>query len=121
MKYVCMIYYDEATLDALPPSEYDALVREALAYDEELRLRGCLVAGQALERSSASAVVRPRGGSFVTTDGPFVESKEQLGGFLLIEARDLNEAIQLAARIPPARLGCVELRPVREPVGGRSG
>ncbi|MEW6268517.1 MAG: YciI family protein [Thermodesulfobacteriota bacterium] len=113
MRYACMIYYDESTLDSLSPSDYEALVREALAYDEELRKSGHFVAAQALERSATAAIVRSRHGRISTTDGPFAETKEQLGGFVLIEARDLNEAIQVAARIPPGRLGCVEVRPVK--------
>ncbi|HEY8515504.1 MAG TPA: YciI family protein [Candidatus Binatia bacterium] len=114
MKYACMIYYDEHTLDTLSPSEYDALVREALAYDQELRESGHFILGQALESARSAAIVRPRaGGRITTSDGPLLETKEQLGGFVLIEARDLNEAIQLAARIPPARFGCVEVRPVK--------
>src|SRR5690606_2351803 len=93
-----MVYYDEPTLDTLSPSEYDALVREALAYDQELRESGHFILGQALESARSAAIVRPRaGGRITTSDGPLLETKEQLGGFVLIEARDLNEAIQLAA------------------------
>ncbi|HYB99210.1 MAG TPA: YciI family protein [Candidatus Limnocylindrales bacterium] len=114
MKYLCMIYCDERALDALPRSEYERLVAEALAYDEELRRGGHFVMGQALERSHAAATLRVRSSSVATTDGPFAETKEQLGGFILVEARDLNEAIQLASRIPPARFGAVEVRPVRD-------
>jgi len=113
MKYLCMIYYDEKVLDALGPAEYEALVGEALAYDEELRQSGHLVVAQALEPAGAAATVRTRNGRVSATDGPFAETKEQVGGFILIEARDLNEAIQVAARIPPGRLGCVEVRPVK--------
>jgi hypothetical protein len=114
MKYLCMIHVDESALDALSPAENDALSREALEYDDELRASGHFVAAQALERAGAAAIVRTRNGRTSTTDGPFAETKEQLGGFVLIEARDLNEAIQVAARIPPGRLGCVEVRPVKE-------
>jgi hypothetical protein len=114
MKYLCMVYYDEKTLDALGPSEYDALVREALAYDDELRTSGHFVVAQALQPVETATSVRIRSGKVSTTDGPFVETKEQLGGFILVEARDLNEAIHLASRIPPARLGGVEIRPVKE-------
>ncbi len=114
MRYLCMIYFEEKTLDALPRSEYDALVAEALAYDEELRKSGRFVVAQALQPVETATTLRIRKGKVSTTDGPFAETKEQLGGFILIDARDLNEAIQLAARIPPARLGGVEVRPIKE-------
>jgi hypothetical protein len=113
MKYLCMIYFDEKRLDALPPSEHDALTNEALAYDEELRRGGHLVAAQALQPVDSATTLRLRNGKMSTMDGPFAETKEQLGGFILIEAADLNEALRVAARIPPARLGCVEVRPVK--------
>ena len=114
MRYLCMIYFDEKRLDALPPSDYDTLTEEALAYDEELRRNGHFVAAQALQPVDSATTLRPRNGKMSTTDGPFAETKEQLGGFILIEAADLNEALRLASRIPPARLGCVEVRPVKE-------
>jgi hypothetical protein len=114
MKYLCMIYYDEKILDGLSAEEHRALWSEALAYDEELRGSGHLILAEALGRTSTAATVRSRHGRISTSDGSFAETKEQLGGFILIEARDLNEAISVAARIPPGRLGCVEVRPVKE-------
>jgi hypothetical protein len=114
MRYLCMIYYDEKALDALSTSEYDQLADEAIAYDEELRRAGRFVAAHALEGVHAATTVRTRNGKTCTTDGPFAETKEQLGGFILIDARDLNEAIHLASRIPPGRLGSVEVRPIKE-------
>lgn len=114
MKYLCLVYLEEKLLDALSTSEADALVAEALAYDEELRASGHFVVAQALQPVATATSLRIRHGKLSTTDGPFVETKEQLGGFILIDARDLNEAIQLAARIPPARLGGIEVRPIRE-------
>jgi len=114
MKYLCLIYYDEKNLDGLPKSEFDALVAEARAYSEALRKSGHYVAGNALESVKTATTLRTRNGKLSTTDGPFAETKEQLGGFILIEARDLNEAIQVAAKAPPARLGCIEVRPIRE-------
>jgi hypothetical protein len=114
MKYLCMVYIEEKALDALSKSDYDALVRESLAYDEELRQRGHFIVAQALQPVQTAATVRTRDGKVSTTDGPFAETKEQLGGFILIEARDLNQAIQLASRIPSLRLGGVEVRPVKE-------
>jgi hypothetical protein len=114
MKYLCMVYVDEKTLDALPKRDYDALTDESLAYDEELRKSGHFIAAQALQPVQTATSIRIRNGELSATDGPFVETKEQLGGFVLIDARDLNEAIQLAAKIPPARLGGIEVRPIKE-------
>ena len=114
MKYLCLVYHDEKQLDALSRNEYDSLMGEALAYCEELRRSGHYLASEALQYVRAAATVRVRGGRLSVTDGPFAETKEQLGGFYLIEARDLNEAIRLAARMPPARLGSIEVRPLME-------
>jgi len=114
MRYLCLICYDERKLEALSKEERDALAQEADAYCEELRNGGHYVASDALYSVSTATTLRITSGRLSTTDGPFAETKEQLGGFILIEARDLNDAIRLAARIPPARLGCVEVRPVKE-------
>jgi len=119
MKYLCLVYMEQRTLDAMSPDEFDALVRESLANDEELRRRGHFVAAQALQPTSAATTLRVRGGRVVTSDGPFAETKEHLSGFIMIEARDLNEALQLAADIPMARMGSIEVRPVRELCGDR--
>ena len=104
MKYLCLVYLDDQKLHAVPD-------RECLACGEGLKERGLLIAAEALEPVQT---VRIRNGTVSVTDGPFAETKEQLGGFYLIDARDLNEAIQVAAKIPPAREGSVEVRPVRE-------
>ena len=114
MRYLCLIYIDERELDALSRSEHDALDGEALAYDEVLRKSGHYVVSNALQSVETATTIRIRNGKAFTTDGPFAETKEQLGGFILIEARDLNDAIRVASQIPPARLGCVEVRPVME-------
>jgi hypothetical protein len=114
MKYLCLIYYDEKNLDALSKSEYDALVDEALDYDEELQKSDHSIARGALQPVQTAITVRTRQGKVSITDGPFAETKEQLGGFILIEARDLNEAIHVASKIPPGRLGSVEVRPIKE-------
>jgi hypothetical protein len=114
MKYLCMVYVDEKMLDALTERDYDALTDESLAYDEELRKSGHFIVAQALQPVQTATSIRIRNGEVSATDGPFVETKEQLGGFVLIDARDLNEAIQLAAKIPPARLGGIEVRPIKE-------
>ncbi|MGH6946527.1 MAG: YciI family protein [Kiloniellales bacterium] len=114
MKYLCLIYIEERKLDALSQSELDALVGECLAHDEELNDSGHYLASEALQSVQTATTVQVRNGKLSATDGPFAETKEQLGGFFLIEARDLNDAIQVASRIPPARLGSIEVRPVRE-------
>jgi hypothetical protein len=114
MKYMCLVYYDEKTLAALSKSEYDALVEEVLAYREVLRKSGHYITSDGLQPVETATTVRIRNGRVSTTDGPFAETKEQLGGFMLIEARDLNDAIRVASKIPPIRLGCIEVRPLRD-------
>jgi hypothetical protein len=107
MKYLCLVYMEAAKLHAVPD-------RECLACGEGFRKSGVLVAAEALQPVETATTVRMRGGKVSVTDGPFAETKEQLAGFYLIDARDLNDAIQMAAKIPPAREGSVEVRPVRE-------
>ena len=114
MKFVFLIYHEEKTLDALPAKEMQTLVDGALDYDEEIRRSGHYIVSNALQRARTARTVRVRGGKVSTTDGPFVETKEQLGGFFLVEARDIDEACAVAARFPPARLGTIEVRPVQE-------
>ncbi len=114
MKYVCLVYYDENEVYSLPAGEWNSLVDRCVAYGEEIRDSGHFLDGAPLEPIATATTVRVRDGKISVTDGPFAETKEQLAGFYLIEARDLNEAIQVAARIPPARLGSIEVRPARE-------
>jgi hypothetical protein len=114
MKYLCLAYEEEKKLNALSRSEWDALRGETLAYVEALRNRGHLIVTNALQSARTAATVRVRSGKLSVTDGPFAETKEQLGGFFLIEARDLNEAIQVASKWPSARLGTIEVRPIEE-------
>jgi len=114
MKYLCLVYIEEKQLDALSKGELDALVDESLDYDEVLRRSGHYIASDALQPVQTATTLRVRNGKMSTTDGPFAETKEQLGGFILIEARDLNDAIRVAAKIPPARLGSIEVRPIME-------
>ena len=113
MKYLCMVFYDEKNLNALSAAELQVLDDESLAYDETLRKGGHLIAAQALESVQSATTVRLRNGRAAVTDGPFAETNEQIGGFILIEAQDLNQAIQLAAKMPPIRLGGVEVRPIK--------
>lgn len=114
MKYLVMIYYDETKIDSLPRSKYDDLVDESLAYDETLREGGHYIASQALQPVRSARTLHVRDGKVSVTDGPFAETKEQLGGFWLIEARHLDEAIQLASEAPPGRYGSLEVRPILE-------
>lgn len=114
MRYLCLVYFEPNALEALSPAEGAELTRKSLAYDEELRQSGHYIHSNALQSIDTATTVRVRNGKMSTTDGPFAETKEQLAGFYMIEARDLNEAIQLAAKIPPARAGSIEVRPVRE-------
>ncbi len=114
MKYMCLAYEDEGQLNALSASEWDALRRETLAYVEGLRESGHLIATRALQSARTAATVQVRAGRLSVTDGPFAETKEQLGGFFLIEARDRDEAIRVASKWPSARIGTIEVRPVEE-------
>ncbi len=111
MKYLCLVYGEEEKLHSLPESPQD---EECLAYCDALRESGRLLGGEALESVQTATTVRVRSGRLAVTDGPFAETKEQLAGFYLIEARDLNEALQIAAKIPPARVGSIEVRPIRQ-------
>ena len=112
MQYLCLVYADEARVNGMSQREIDALIDETAANNEELRASGQLILAQALEQVDAAMTVRLRDGRLSVTDGPFAETNEQLGGFVLVEARDLNEALQIAGRIPSSRLGSVEVRPV---------
>jgi hypothetical protein len=114
MQYLCLIYEDEKAWQKMPPAEAEKILGEYHAYTESIGRSGHLVGGNALQPTHTATTVRVRQGKVGTTDGPFAETKEQLGGYYLLKARDLNEAIQLAARIPGARLGSIEVRPVME-------
>jgi hypothetical protein len=109
-----MVIVDEAKLNAMSESDSQALDDESLEYDATLRRNGHFLAAQALESISAATTVRLRNGKVSVTDGPFAETHETIGGFILIEAKDLNEAIQLASRVPAIRLGGIEVRPIKE-------
>ena len=106
MKYLCLVYGEEQAIANMPDSH-------CVAFDEEIRASGHCIASEALQPVSTATTVRVRNGKVSVTDGPFAETKEVLAGFYMIEARDLNEAIQLAAKIPPAAVGSIEVRPIR--------
>ncbi len=112
MQYLCLIYQDESELQNRSKAELDTIYAEYLDFTEGIKKAGRFVGSNRLQPVQTAATVRVRDGNIVATDGPFAETKEQLGGYYLIEARDLNEAIQTAARIPSARFGSVEVRPV---------
>lgn len=114
MKYAALVYYQEQLINAMSEQVWHDLNQECIAGVERLSTQGNYLAGEALQPIDTATTVRVRGGETVITDGPFAETKEQLAGFYLLEARDLNEALQLASRIPPARLGSIEVRPIRE-------
>jgi hypothetical protein len=106
MKYLCLVYGEEQAMQTVDDSH-------CLAFDEAVRASGHCIASEALQPVATATTVRVRNGKLSVTDGPFAETKECLAGFYMIEAKDLNEAIQLAARIPPARVGSIEVRPIR--------
>jgi hypothetical protein len=115
MKYLCLIYDEEKKLDAMPKADLDGFMGEYRAFGKEIRENGQYVAGEQLQPSQTATTVRVKNGRTTTTDGPFAETREQLGGFYMIDARDLNEAIQVAAKIPSARTGSIEVRPIVPP------
>ena len=124
MKFMLLVYNDGRLLDSLPPDQPDAMMRECLAHADELKHTGHLIESRMLADADQAKSVRIRNGRTTTTDGPFAEAKEVLGGFNLIEAEDIEEAVRIAAEFPWARTGCVEVRPVedieavRQRVGG---
>jgi hypothetical protein len=113
MQFILLIYNDPKLLDALPEGQFDNDMRDCLAHADELRQHGRLLDSQMLEAPSTAKSVRIRKGRMTAVDGPFAEAKEVLGGFNLIEARDIDEAVEIASHFPWARTGCVEVRPVR--------
>jgi hypothetical protein len=114
MKFMFTIYHDEKVLDAMPEKEMQALVDSAIEYAEEIRRSGHYIASDALQRTRTARTIRVNAGNVSTAVGPFVETKEQLGGFFVIEAKDMDEACAIAARFPPARVAVIEVRPVQE-------
>ena len=120
MKYLCLVYYSEADMQQRGDDHWQSLNRECQSCSEGLRESGTLLDGAALQPVSTATTLRVRDGQVSVTDGPFAETKEQLAGFYLIDAADLNDAIRVASRIPPARYGSIEVRPVRDIYGESS-
>jgi hypothetical protein len=114
MKYLCLIYDEEKKANEMSKTEADAFMGEYFAFTEGIKKSGHYVGGEALQPVQTATTVRVRNGKMATTDGPFAETKEQLGGYYLIEAKDLNDAIQVAAKIPSSRIGSIEVRPIME-------
>jgi hypothetical protein len=114
MKYLCLIYENEQEWASVSEEQGNAIMHEYYAFTDAYRKSGHVLAGDALQPTQTATTVRVRNGKLSTTDGPFAETREQLGGYYLIEAADLNEAIQIAAKIPAARNGSIEVRPIME-------
>ena len=114
MKYLCLIYDDEKKVATMSKEEGDTFMGEYFAFTEGVKKTGHYLGGNALQPVSTATTLRNRSGKLSTTDGPFAETKEQLGGYYLIEARDLNDALQVAAKIPSVRTGSIEVRPIQE-------
>jgi hypothetical protein len=114
MKYLCLIYEDETRWTGIAPAEAATYIGECEAAREAIEAAGHFVAGEALNLTATAVTIRIRNGRLSATDGPFAETKEQLGGFYLIEAADLDEAVQVAAKIPSVRTGAIEVRPVAD-------
>jgi hypothetical protein len=112
MRYLCLIYQDESVSLKLSRAEAEKIHGEYVAFTDEIKKSGRLLGNHGLQPTRTATTVRVRNGRVSTTDGPFAETKEQLGGYCLIEAADLHEAIQIAAKIPSARFGSIEVRPV---------
>ena len=114
MRYLLMICTDESADAAMSPEEGQAALNEYLAFGEEMGKRGVLQGGERLRPTTDATTVRVRDGEVLTADGPFAETKEQMGGFYLVDCKDLDEAIDVAAKIPGARIGTIEVRPIWE-------
>ena len=114
MRYMCLVHFDTAIMKRASKADQLDLDRRSLAYDEQLKAEGHHVASQAIQEGDSAVLVRVRNGQMSTTDGPYIETKEQMAGFILIEARDMNEAVRLAGGIPIAEIGTIEVRPIFE-------
>lgn len=118
MRYLCIAFQDQAKLDAFSDDEFASILEQVQLYLDELRDHGNLIDASRLQPPGSGAVVRVRGGRLAVTDGPFIETREQIAGYYLIEANDLNDAVRIAARSPSAQIGTVEVRPLKD-LGGR--
>ena len=114
MRYLCLIYENEKNLATMPKDQSDHVMAEYGAFTQGIKISGHYIGGNALQPTPSATTLRVRNGKVSTTDGPFAETKEQLGGYYLIDAKDLNDAIQVASKIPSAKFGSIEVRPIME-------
>jgi hypothetical protein len=114
MRFLCLVYFEPKAMTALSPAEKATLDRDSIAYDKELTRRGHYITSDALKPVSSARTIRVRRSKASATDGPFAETKEHLGGFILINAADMDEALKIAEGIPMARVGSIEVRPVMQ-------
>ena len=112
MKYLCLVRFDDKDIANFTEQEWQQMTRDSIAYDVDLKARGHMIMAEALQAITTGAIVRKRNGKLSATDGPYAETKEQIAGFILVEARDLNEAIAIAGDIPLAKIGSIEVRPI---------
>ncbi len=112
MRYICMVHFEPARLDNAPLAERQDIDRRSMVYDAELKARGQLVVAQAIQGGDSAVLVRVRDGKLSVTDGPYIETKEQMAGFLLVEAADMDEALAIAGKVPLAEIGTIEVRPI---------
>ncbi len=116
MKFLCLGYYNAASMEGKTEAEMAAFMEECFTYDDELRRGGHFTGGEALQAAEHAVTLRNRGGQVEATDGPFAETKEQLGGILILEARDMNQAVELMSKHPGVRFGPFEIRPADEQI-----
>ena len=114
MRYLCAVYVEPKNMETLSPAEGTTLDRDSIAYDQELQRSGHYIASNALQLATTARTLRVRNGKLSIMDGPFAETKEQLGGFILIEASDMDQAVELASKIPMAKHGSIEVRPIMQ-------
>jgi hypothetical protein len=114
MRYLCLIYENEKNWATMPKGQSDSVMAEYGAFTQGIKESGHYIGGNALQPTPSATTLRVRNGKVSATDGPFAETKEQLGGYYLIDAKDLNDAIQVASRIPSAKFGSIEVRPIME-------
>lgn len=119
MKFVCLGYLDNSAWEGKPAAEIEALMEECFAYDDELRRGGHWLGGEALQNARNAVTLRTRNGETMVTDGPYAETKEQIGGILLLEARDLNHAVALMSKHPGVKVGPFEIRPADDEMNAR--
>ena len=114
MRYILLICSDETAVQSLSPAEGEAMMGEYMKFGEEMTKRGVLQGGERLHPTTDATTVQVRDGEVLTSDGPFAETKEQIGGYYVVDCKDLDEAIEVAAKIPGARVGTIEVRPIWE-------